>query len=73
MVAGRTRGLSSSSKRWQPQKLAGRDSVLEVLADGATTLAVIDSSQFLSKVRCELETIDQWLEVRPQRDSAQAQ
>jgi hypothetical protein len=41
-------------------RLAGRDTVLEVLAAGAETLSSIDDGEFLIRIAHELEAIDDW-------------
>ena len=41
-------------------KLAGRDTVMEVLVDGAMTLASIDNGELLLRLCRELEAIDDW-------------
>lgn len=41
-------------------RLAGRNTVLEVLAGGAETLSSIDDGEFLIRIAHELEAIDDW-------------
>ena len=41
-------------------RLAGRNTVLEVLADGAETLSSMDDGEFLIQIAHELEAIDDW-------------
>ena len=41
-------------------RLAGRNTVLEVLADGAETLSSMDDGEFLGQIAHELEAIDDW-------------
>jgi hypothetical protein len=49
-------------------KLAGRDSVMEVLADGAATLATIDEGELLCAIDQTLVDVESWFE----RQSARA-
>jgi hypothetical protein len=59
--AGRTGdGLEILLKALVVSELAGRDAVLEVLADGAMTLASVDNGELLWKICQELESIDEW-------------
>lgn len=41
-------------------RLAGRNTVLEVLAGGAETFSSIDDGEFLGQIARELEAIDDW-------------
>lgn len=45
-------------------QLVGRDTVLEVLAAGAETLASVDDGELLVRVCRELEAIDGWFGAR---------
>ncbi len=45
-------------------QLVGRDTVLEVLAAGAETLASVDDGELLVRVCRELEAIDSWFGAR---------
>ena len=41
-------------------RLAGPDTVLEVLANGAETLAAVDDGRLLIRISHQVETIDSW-------------
>jgi hypothetical protein len=41
-------------------RLAGRDTVLEVLANGAGTLAAVDDGELLLRIAQQFDTIDGW-------------
>lgn len=59
--AGRTEeGLEILLGALDTSKLAGRDTVMEVLADGATTLASVDNGELLRNLCEELERVDDW-------------
>ena len=41
-------------------RLAGRDIVMEVLANGCSTLAAVDNGELLIRIANQLEAIDSW-------------
>jgi hypothetical protein len=45
-------------------RLAGRDSVLEVLANAADTLATVDEGELLTRICREVEAIEGWFGSR---------
>lgn len=59
--AGRPdQGLTLLLAALDASRLLGRETVLEVLQDGAATLASIDNGDLLQKVCLELQAIDDW-------------
>lgn len=57
-------GLQLLLMALESAQLVGRDTVLEVLAAGAETLASVDDGELLVRVCRELEAIDGWFGAR---------
>jgi hypothetical protein len=53
-------GLKMLIAALEASSIAGRDTVRQVLADGAATLAAIDGGDLLWKLYHELERVDNW-------------
>jgi hypothetical protein len=59
--AGRKReGIEIFLAAMRAAKLTDRDTVLQVLGDGATTLASADNGELLWRLCLELERVDDW-------------